>query len=164
MASIELYKREYSEKMPLFFKLFKGIPPSVAQLEALRAMHRTMANRVKMATVLMVMLFSGLIYVNAFIDPGEHIPYEVFNPSCLVFLLPIVICVVMGYWQIRKLHDVVNALAAGNTEGLPAPAGFATEYLYAVRESGRDFLTRYEIVSLFYSDDCIGELNDNDAI
>lgn len=163
MASIDLYKREYSEKMPLFFELFKGMPPNAGQLETLRTAHRNMAKRIKIATVLMVLLFSGLIYINSFVDPGEAIPYEVFNPGCLIFLVPIVICIVMGRSQVRKLNDVANALAARSTQGLPAPAGFAAEYLFAVRSTGRDFLTHYEIVSLFDLDDDLSDVN-NEAL
>lgn len=157
MSQSDLYMKEYAETLPVFFKLFDGVPPSVDQLEALRYLHMAIIKRIHVGISLMTILFGLLTYTNAFVDPGYDTPYLIFNPVCVLFLIPILISVLMGRTHIRRHRIVLQALSARSTVGLPAPNAFGTEYLFAVRQSGRDYLTHYEIVSLFDSgdDDCI---------
>ncbi|MBU0801298.1 MAG: hypothetical protein KKA05_09880 [Alphaproteobacteria bacterium] len=136
------------EKVPYFKQEFSGCIPTTEQLEAKAAQltkHIFIAQLTAMAfaTVLAV-----IAYLNAWVDPGIDVPYMVFNKWCLFPLS--VGCLILGFAKLHtdRVKTLRKAFMRSNTKLISFDPS-VQNYLDAVIQQGRKYLTNYESYQLF---------------
>lgn len=136
------------EKVPYFNSEFSGCIPTTDQLEAKIAEFTKQIMVAQLLAMAFATVLAVIAYLNAWVDPGADVPYVVFNRWCL-FPLGVGV-LILGF---AKLHtDRVKTLRAAFMPSGTKLISFdptVQNYLDAVIERGRKYLTNYEAFQLF---------------
>lgn len=136
------------EKVPYFKVEFTGCIPTTEQLDGKIAQLTKQIAMAQLVAMAFATVLAVIAYLNAWVDPGADVPYVVFNKWCL---LPLGIGVlILG---VAKVHtDRVKTLRSAFMPSSTKLISFdpaVQNYLDAVIQKGRRYLTNYEAYQLF---------------